>query len=221
MRNCASAYAAICGRCVMHSTCEAAPSRRSLRPTTSATRPPMPASTSSKMRPGGASPGTRTAESGAAVPLVNSSVLIASMMRESSPPDTIRARGRSPSPTLAERKNSARSKPRGVQPDSGAGSENRTSRRAPSMASSDKACSISSQNRVAASRRAFESNPAAISYSRRAWEHATRASARRWSVSASPDRSADSAARRAMTSSNVGPCLRLRRSRSARRSSTC
>ena len=36
----------------MHSTWNADPSARSLRPTTSATRPPMPASTSSKIRPG-------------------------------------------------------------------------------------------------------------------------------------------------------------------------
>ena len=36
----------------MHSTWNADPSARSFRPTTSATRPPMPASTSSKIRPG-------------------------------------------------------------------------------------------------------------------------------------------------------------------------
>ena len=55
MRRCASAYAAICGRCVTQSTWWSRASRHRLRPTGSADRPPMPASTSSKTSVGVAS----------------------------------------------------------------------------------------------------------------------------------------------------------------------
>ena len=52
----------------MHSTWNAEPSARSLRPTTSATRPPMPASTSSKIRPGADALGGRSVGVAEAVP---------------------------------------------------------------------------------------------------------------------------------------------------------
>lgn len=85
-----SPCAAICARCVMHSTWQCRPSRCSLAPTTSATAPPMPASTSSNTS---VLPGTS----------VEASVLRASVRRDSSPPETIFASGRSSSPGLGDR----------------------------------------------------------------------------------------------------------------------
>src|SRR5258708_17802999 len=72
----------------------------------------MPASTSSKIRPGAESLRGRSV-----APLkpwrdVAMSVLMASMTRDSSPPDTILASGRRSSPGLGETKNSAASVPR-------------------------------------------------------------------------------------------------------------
>ena len=69
----------------MHSTWDRLAERRSFSPTTAAVRPPMPASTSSKtsVRPG-CSPAP--------------SVLNASMTRDSSPPEAMRASGRGSSP---------------------------------------------------------------------------------------------------------------------------
>ena len=94
----------------MQSTWNRSPSSCSLEPTTSATRPPMPASTSSKIsvlvprrrRAGSESP----------------SVFSASMTRDNSPPDTIRASGRRSSPGFGETKNSAWSSPRSLHADS-------------------------------------------------------------------------------------------------------
>src|SRR5438034_409292 len=95
-----SAKAAISGRWVIQRTWRLRPSWRSLRPTTSATAPPMPASTSSKM---------------SVAPLSSAAarVLSASMMRDSSPPEATRASERGSSPGLVERKNSTSSQPSG------------------------------------------------------------------------------------------------------------
>jgi hypothetical protein len=86
----------------MHSTWNAEPSMRSLRPTTSAIRPPIPASTSSKISPGAESLGGRSPVSVNPWRLAAVSVLMASMMRDSSPPETMRARGRSSSPGFGD-----------------------------------------------------------------------------------------------------------------------
>ena len=74
---CWSPRAATCGRWVTHSTWRLCPSCFSRRPTVSATAPPMPASTSSKISVG----------TGVAVAAMTA---IASEMRASSPPDATR-----------------------------------------------------------------------------------------------------------------------------------
>ena len=74
----------------MQRTWKRSPSARSFSPTTVATRPPMPASTSSKMS---VLPGWSAA----------ASVLSASITRDSSPPDTMRASGRRSSPGFGDR----------------------------------------------------------------------------------------------------------------------
>ena len=73
--------AATCGKCVTHSTWRFCPICASKRPTTSATAPPMPESTSSKISVGVA----------VAVDVMTE---IASAMRASSPPLAILASGR-------------------------------------------------------------------------------------------------------------------------------
>src|SRR5207253_2201202 len=81
-------------------------------PTTSATRPPMPASTSSKIRPGFPAPlgrPSRPLPAASRTPKV--SVLTASIIRDNSPPETMRASGRRSSPGFGETKNSATSIP--------------------------------------------------------------------------------------------------------------
>ena len=88
------------------------PERASLRPTTSATRPPMPASTSSKISPGADALGGRSSASLNPWRDVAVSVLMASMTRDSSPPETMRASGRRSSPGFGDTKNSAWSMPR-------------------------------------------------------------------------------------------------------------
>ena len=84
------AYAAICGRWVTHSTWKRPASVRSMRPTLSATAPPMPASTSSNIS---VLPGRS----------VVASVFNPSMTRDSSPPEAILASGRASSPGFAEK----------------------------------------------------------------------------------------------------------------------
>ena len=69
----------------------------------SAARPPIPASTSSKINPGAAAPGGRAAVSLNPWREVAVIVLSASITRESSPPETIRASGRSSSPGFGDR----------------------------------------------------------------------------------------------------------------------
>src|SRR5438552_4095771 len=99
-----SAMEAIWGRWVTQSTWWRSAIARSLRPTTSATRPPMPVSTSSKTSVLPTSGSSRVATD-----------FKARRMRDSSPPEAIRARGRSSSPGFGESRNSAVSSPRSVQ----------------------------------------------------------------------------------------------------------
>src|SRR3984893_15006210 len=87
-------------RWVTQSTWRPAALAASFWPTTSATRPPIPASTSSKTSTGTSSAAART-------------VFAASITRDSSPPETTLARGRRSSPGLAESSSSALSAPRG------------------------------------------------------------------------------------------------------------
>src|SRR5258706_1511347 len=97
-RSCARACTATCGRCVTERTwwCFARVCRR--RPTTSATAPPIPASTSSKTSVGtDASP--------------ERSTWIASERRESSPPEATLASGASAWPSCAATRSSTDSRP--------------------------------------------------------------------------------------------------------------
>ena len=80
---CASAKAATCGRCVTHNTWCRPPNVASARPTAVPASPPMPASTSSNTRVGGAAESTTRR---------------ASIARASSPPEAALARGRADSP---------------------------------------------------------------------------------------------------------------------------
>ena len=138
----------------------------------------MPASTSSKTSPGADPLGGRSAASLKPKRAVAVSVLIASMIRDSSPPDTIRASGRRSSPGFGETKNSAASMPRALHSDSGsAPSAKRTSNRVRSIASRESIATSRRANAAAARRRAFASVSAADKYAARA--------RRRWRSSSS------------------------------------
>ena len=99
---CPSANAATCGRCVTHNTWCCPPNVASARPTAVPASPPMPASTSSNTRVGGAAESTTRR---------------ASIARASSPPEAALARGRADSPGLGASRNvtsSAPSSPAGL-----------------------------------------------------------------------------------------------------------
>src|SRR6185503_10737541 len=95
-RKCWSATLAICGRCVIVSTCARSASRRSTPATRCAVSPPTPASISSS---------TTVSPPATAV--------IASAMRESSPPDAVSATGASGRPAFGRTRNTATSDPVG------------------------------------------------------------------------------------------------------------
>ena len=86
-----SASAAICGRCVMQSSWVCSESRSSFSPSARAVRPPTPASTSSNTSVGRAERSRAASRT-------------ASAMRDSSPPDAVRAIGVAASPGFACRK---------------------------------------------------------------------------------------------------------------------
>src|SRR6185312_3047538 len=88
------ANAATCARCVTQRTWCREPSVCSRRPTATPASPPIPASTSSNTSVGGAS---------------DSTTRVASIARESSPPDAARASGRAVSPGLAASRYTTRS----------------------------------------------------------------------------------------------------------------
>src|SRR5438034_416395 len=153
-----SAKAAISGRWVMQRTWRLRPSWRSLRPTTSATAPPIPASTSSKMR---VAPRSSAA----------ARVLSASMMRDSSPPEATRASERGSSPGFVERKNSTSSQPSGPSARPSV-SAKRTSKRAPVSASASSSAASARDRSRATRRRSIESRPAHLAErDERAAEH--------------------------------------------------
>ncbi len=84
------------------------------------------------------------------------------MMRDSSPPEAMRASGRSSSPGFGETRNSAVSIPRDVHADSGGWfSLKRTSKRVRFMASSASVASSALANCVAAFRRRADNTLAA------------------------------------------------------------
>ena len=89
-RKCRSARLAICGRCVIVTTCAAPASRRSVSATACAVCPPMPASISSKTI---VSPPATAA--------------IASATRESSPPEAVSATGANGMPWFGRMRNVA------------------------------------------------------------------------------------------------------------------
>ena len=97
-RSCRPACEATCARCVTHSTCPAEASALSCRPTISATAPPTPASTSSK---------TRHCRWAA----LSVATCRARLMRDSSPPEAVPARGRGGWPGFALTMNSISSRP--------------------------------------------------------------------------------------------------------------
>ena len=95
---CRSAYAATCGRWVTTSTWALLASSASRRPTSTAARPPTPASTSSKTNVGtGLVPASATS--------------MASITRDSSPPEAPLASGRAGEPVLAASWSSTSSSP--------------------------------------------------------------------------------------------------------------
>ncbi len=201
-------HAAICGRWVMQRTWKRSPSDASFCPTTVATRPPMPASTSSKIR-------VLAAPASAAA-----SVFKASMTRDSSPPDTILASGRRSSPTFGDRNNSPLSMPASVHCPSDSEVVSRTSNLVRSIARSASSASTSFANRGAASRRLADSFLAAVRNVRPASPSCCSISATVDCPPVSAVCSAVSRSRWAIASSSVPPCLRFSRSISARRSST-
>src|SRR5882672_8884245 len=151
--HCSRACAATCGKCVTHSTWRSSPRARKFLPTTSATAPPIPASTSSKIRVGTA----------AALLVIT---WIARLMRDSSPPDATLARARGSVPGLVETRNSTSSLP--VTLPSGSSERSSTSKRPPAIASSFIAALTSRPSFVAALPRSAESFPASASYRERA-----------------------------------------------------
>src|SRR3972149_1255786 len=142
----------------------------SFSPTASATRPPMPASTSSKTRVFPRSPFAETAFS-------------PRTKRASSPPDAVLARGRGASPGLAVKRSSAESRPLSRQ---SAGSESSAvvssnRKRAFARARSFSSLATSFSRRLAACRRRDESPFARARYRARAasrspWSSETRTS---------------------------------------------
>src|SRR5437762_2147631 len=198
-----SAKAAISGRWVIRRTWRLRPSWRSLRPTTSATAPPMPASTSSKM---------------SVAPLSSAAarVLSASMMRDSSPPEATRASERGASPGLVERKNSLSSQPSGpsARPSDSA---KRASKRAPVSASASSSATRARDRSRASRRRSTESRPAHSAAARRAASAAASSSTIASPPPATLSTSAISSSRRRIRSSTVPANLRFRRASCARR----
>ena len=95
---CCVACAATCGKCVITSTCRSAPNCLSNCPTTSATPPPMPTSTSSKIMHG--------TKFWLAVVTCK-----AKLMRESSPPEATLFNALGSMPEWPATKNSTVSKP--------------------------------------------------------------------------------------------------------------
>ena len=151
------------------------------------------------------------------------SVLIASMMRDSSPPDTIRASGRRSSPGFGDTKNSAASMPRALQADSGSGvAEPHLEPRPLHRQLARAALRAPRRTASAMRRRSLRQLPAPPTDTRAARPHSSRSSsASRSSPRSRSASSRRSASRRAMTSASVGPYLRFSRSSSASRSSTC
>ncbi len=207
MWKCVPPWAAICGRWVMQTTWNRDARRCSLPPTTSATAPPMPASTSSKIS---VLPGAS----------VDATVLSASMILDNSPPETMRARGRSSSPGFGEMNSSACSVPSAVHCASLEHAVNRTSHLVRAMARSASERASAEDRAVAASRRRVEIAPASDRYRARADSTVASMSAARSAPAARSFRFRLSSAAVRSTSSRVGPCFFLRRSSSASRSST-
>ena len=208
MWKCTWPAAAICGRCVMHSTWNDSPMPRSFFPTTSATRPPMPASISSKIS---VLPGASAA----------ASVRIASITRESSPPardarerPQILAR-RSPRDSTRRRRCRSRSTPTPA-------ARPRTALRTACAPSPARRAAPESGGRTASPpRAACATAPGRASETRsRAARVSASRPARRSSAFSSASSCRDSASLFAITSASVGPYLRLSRSSSASRSST-
>src|SRR5437899_506746 len=134
---------AIGARWVTQSTWRPSATAASFCATTEATRPPMPASTSSKTIVGTRSAFART-------------VVSPSIVRESSPPEATRASGRTSSPGLVESRNSTRSSPRGDTSSSSARSSP-IRKRERSMPSARSSRSTAGPRRSAAARRRSES----------------------------------------------------------------
>ena len=175
--------------------------------------------------PGADALGGRSAASLNPWRVVAVSVLIASMMRESSPPETMRASGRRSSPGFGETKNSAASMParRSTRPPAAA-----RRRSAPRSASAPSPAPRAAL-RAALANAGRDAAPFLRQLLRPPPRNAARAAASSRSSSAirssPPSRVGQlaRAARRgaAMTSASVGPYFRFSRSSSASRSSTC
>ena len=182
----------------------------------------MPASTSSKIRPGATPLGGRSAASVHPARDVAVSDLIASISRDSSPPETMRASGRSSSPGFGDTiefggVDSAR-RPgvlgqRFAEPDLEARSLHRQVGRQFLHAARERG-----RDATPLGRERLALPPGTRAATRPARGRARPAAGRR--LRGPPVRAATRRAGRC-TSASVGPYLRFRRSSSARRSSTC
>ena len=152
------------------------------------------------------------------------SVLSASMIRESSPPETMRASGRRSSPGFGETKNSAASMPRAVhrsvvggavvEPDLEARALHRELGELPLELPRERRRRVPRAGRRAAAR------PRQVALPCRRELALELGDALVGRVEVAPARPR-SASRRAITSASVGPYFRFSRSSSASRSSTC
>src|SRR3984957_1461709 len=195
------ASAATCGRWGMQRIWRRSDRPRRCSPTARAVWPPMPASISSNTSSG--------ATSRAAAGSLSATLISASMIRDSSPPDATSRNGASAPPALAAICISIESAPRGPQP-SGRGPSS-ISNRASGIDSSASRSRTAAASPGAAARRASPSSPASSSSSPRAPASSCSADSSAWSACSSSSRRARHRSACASTSSISPPCLRCRR----------
>ena len=181
------------------------------RPTTSAARPPMPASTSSKTRVRTGPPVERDLEEAPSA----THVFRASAMREISPPEATLSRGRGSSPGLADTRKRTSSKPPGDH-----ATRSRSMRRdVRSMASEASSSSTRLASLRAASFLEWLRRPAASSYASVSSLSCLPSAARRSSAFSTAAMRVRTSSRYASTWSSAAPYLRFSLSSAARRDS--
>ena len=190
-----SAMAAICARCVTQMTCAFLETQRSLMPTLFAASPLMPVSISSKICVSAAPESS------------DSTVLMASIIRESSPPDAIFDIGFGSSPAFAETRNWMRSQPKAVN---GVRSCS-TVKTTPGMLSSESSCRTRREKLSHAARRFADSCFASVTASFFFCSYCCKSSSFFSSENSMSESSARARSRNESISSSVSPYLRLKR----------